>query len=97
MGTRGKNIQPVLIDMSSVLTIHQYGHNEEDEVGGARGTHTRDKKVYKILVGNLGKPISRYMDNFKVDLGRYAVVLCRMFRCGSGQVPLEGFCEYGRV
>jgi len=45
MGTRGKTIQLVLIDMSSVLTIHQYeGHNEEDEVGGACGTHGRDKK-----------------------------------------------------
>jgi len=35
------------------------------------------------------------MDNFKVDLRRYAAALCRMFGCSSGQVPLDGFCEYG--
>jgi len=71
--------------MSSVLTIHQYeGHTEEDEEGGARGTRGR-YKAYKILVGNpdtessLGKPKSRYKDNFKVYLIRCGVRLCRMF------------------
>jgi hypothetical protein len=57
--------------------IHFTDQVKEDEVSRACGTHGRDRKVYKVLMGKpegkspLRRPRRRWEDGIRMDLGEY--------------------------
>jgi hypothetical protein len=61
----------------------------------------KDKKVYKVLVGNpegkrpLGRPTRRWEDVIRMDLREIGLWGCGLDSTGSGQGPVAGCCECG--
>jgi hypothetical protein len=60
-----------------------------------------ERKVYKVLVGNLegkrplGRPRRRWEDGIRMNLREIGLGGCGLESTGSGQEPVAGCCECG--